>query len=165
MTTPNHDSRLVGRFTLLTDASAVIGSLPRASVDCVVTSPPYWRLRDYPTSTQVGLEDCPQDYIDALVGVFRITRRALKSHGSLWVNLGDNYAGNSDGYHCAKPLQRRQPATEQGPAFRTRTSSACRGAWRSRSKPTGGSSARQSCGTSPTRRRRRPVTASPAATR
>lgn len=61
-------------------------------VDCVVTSPPYWALRDYGSEGQIGLEPSPEDYVDQVVAVFREVRRVLKPAGTVWVNLGDTYA-------------------------------------------------------------------------
>jgi DNA modification methylase len=62
-------------------------------VDCVVTSPPYWGLRDYGIAGQLGLEATPAAYVAALVAVFREVRRVLKDDGVCWVNLGDSFAG------------------------------------------------------------------------
>jgi site-specific DNA-methyltransferase (cytosine-N4-specific) len=73
------------------DAVQVLELLPEASVDCIVTSPPYYGQRDYGVKKQIGLETHPQQYIDRLVSVFRAARRVLKPTGSLWVNLGDTY--------------------------------------------------------------------------
>lgn len=67
-------------------------SLPTASVDCCVTSPPYWALRDYSALGQIGLEETPVQWRDKLLEVFGEVRRVLKSTGSLWLNLGDCYA-------------------------------------------------------------------------
>lgn len=68
------------------------------SVHCVVTSPPYWGgLRDYGSPGQLGLERDPADYVEALVGVFRLARRALSPDGSLWINVGDVYAASGKG--------------------------------------------------------------------
>ena len=64
------------------------------SVDCVVTSPPYWGLRDYGTAEQIGLEKSPDAYVAALVDVFREVRRVLKDTGTCWVNLGDSYCAD-----------------------------------------------------------------------
>ncbi len=64
------------------------------SVNCVVTSPPYWNLRDYGHAGQIGLEPTPDAYVAALVQVFRGVWRVLKDDGTLWVNLGDSYAAN-----------------------------------------------------------------------
>lgn len=67
------------------------------SVDCCVTSPPYYGLRDYGVSGQIGLEGSPQEYIDRLRAVFREVRRVLKDDGTLWLNIGDSYAGSWKG--------------------------------------------------------------------
>lgn len=68
--------------------------LPDASVQCCVTSPPYYALRDYGHADQIGKEDTLDEYIDKLVAVFREVRRVLKDDGTLWLNLGDSYAGS-----------------------------------------------------------------------
>jgi DNA modification methylase len=73
----------------------VLATLPEESVNCCVTSPPYYRLRDYGVSAQIGLEDTPQAYVDRLVKVFREVRRVLRLDGSLWVNIGDSYLKRS----------------------------------------------------------------------
>jgi DNA modification methylase len=64
------------------------------SVHCVVSSPPYWKLRDYGVDGQIGLEATPEDFIARLVEVFREVRRVLREDGTLWLNLGDSYAGS-----------------------------------------------------------------------
>src|SRR5438094_7024499 len=66
-------------------------------VDCVVTSPPYFGLRDYGTSTQIGLEDTPDRYIDAMCLALREIRRVLKASGTVWLNLGDSYGSGTTG--------------------------------------------------------------------
>jgi site-specific DNA-methyltransferase (adenine-specific) len=72
-------------------ATDVLSLLPKASVDCIVTSPPYYGQRDYRVRNQIGLERHPQEYIQRLIEVFRAAKRVLKPSGSLWVNLGDTY--------------------------------------------------------------------------
>lgn len=62
-----------------------------------VTSPPYWGLRDYGVSGQIGLESSPEEYVVSLVSVFREVRRVLRDDGTLWLNLGDSYAGSGKG--------------------------------------------------------------------
>tara|TARA_R100001082_G_scaffold110657_1_gene91235 strand:+ start:456 stop:1391 length:936 start_codon:yes stop_codon:yes gene_type:complete len=62
------------------------------SVQCIVTSPPYWGLRDYGNDNQIGLESTPEKFVDNIVKVFRKARRTLKDDGTLWLNLGDSYA-------------------------------------------------------------------------
>ena len=64
------------------------------SVNCCVTSPPYFGLRDYGHPDQIGLENTPDEYVANLVGVFREVRRVLCDDGTLWLNLGDSYAAN-----------------------------------------------------------------------
>jgi DNA modification methylase len=75
------------------DARAVLAELPAESVHCVVTSPPYFALRDYGVSGQIGLEPSVDEYVAAMVDVFREVRRVLRNDGTLWLNLGDSYAG------------------------------------------------------------------------
>lgn len=85
----------IGDATLhIGDAQSVLTSLPNESVNCVVTSPPYYGLRDYGVDGQIGLEQSPQEYIDKLVAVFREARRVLVSDGTCWINIGDSYAGS-----------------------------------------------------------------------
>lgn len=68
-------------------------SLPDNCVDCCVTSPPYYALRDYGVDGQIGLEQSPQAYIDKLTEVFMEVHRVLKNEGTLWLNIGDSYNG------------------------------------------------------------------------
>ncbi|MDF2844764.1 MAG: putative adenine-specific DNA-methyltransferase [Herbinix sp.] len=75
------------------DALEILKTLPDNSVDCGVTSPPYYGLRDYGVDGQIGLEESPEEYINRLVSVFREFRRVLKPEGTLWVNIGDSYVG------------------------------------------------------------------------
>jgi DNA modification methylase len=77
------------------DALKVLQCLPTDSIDCVVTSPPYWSLRDYGVRRQLGLEASPEEYIERLCRVFDEIRRILKPTGTCWVNLGDAYATRS----------------------------------------------------------------------
>lgn len=79
---------------LLGDALEQLKTLPDASVQCVVTSPPYWGLRDYGLEGQMGMEATPAEYVNDLVMVFREVRRVLKDDATLWLNLGDSYAGS-----------------------------------------------------------------------
>lgn len=75
----------------------VLRRLPAESVHCCVTSPPYWALRDYGVEGQIGLEETPDMYVSRLVDVFREVRRVLRDDGTLWLNLGDSYAGSGKG--------------------------------------------------------------------
>ena len=80
------------------DCRDVLKTLPDCSVHCCVTSPPYFGLRDYGCAGQIGLESTPDAYVAELVAVFREVRRVLRDDGTLWLNLGDSYAG----YHGNK---------------------------------------------------------------
>ena len=73
------------------DCRDVLATLPDESVHCVVTSPPYWGLRDYGVVGQIGLEPSFADYIEAMRAVFAEVRRVLRKDGTLWLNLGDSY--------------------------------------------------------------------------
>lgn len=79
------------------DALTVLKTLPDACIQCCVTSPPYYGLRDYGVSGQIGLEDHPSEYIAKLVEVFREVKRVLRPDGTLWLNIGDSYAGGKRG--------------------------------------------------------------------
>lgn len=83
--------------------------LESESVNCVVTSPPYWGLRDYGVATQIGAEKTPEEFIEKLVDVFREVKRVLKKDGTLWLNLGDTYNNVTPGSRCPKkwPKQAR----------------------------------------------------------
>ena len=79
------------------DALSVLKTLEDESVNCCVTSPPYYNLRDYGVNGQIGLEETPEEYIQKLVEIFRQVRRVLTKDGTLWVNIGDSYAGSGKG--------------------------------------------------------------------
>lgn len=79
------------------DCREVLPTLEAESVDCIVTSPPYWGLRDYGQDGQLGLESTPEEYVANLVAVFRELRRVLKPSGTCWLNLGDSYNGPASG--------------------------------------------------------------------
>jgi DNA modification methylase len=79
------------------DSLEVLRTLPDESVDCAITSPPYWALRDYGCEGQLGLEPTFQEYIEKLCNIFDEVKRVLKKEGTCWVNIGDTYNGNKDG--------------------------------------------------------------------
>ncbi len=83
------------------DCIAELRKLPPESVDCCVTSPPYWGLRDYGVAGQMGLEPTLGEHIAAMVAVFQEVRRVLKPTGSLWLNYGDCYATSPNGRSAA----------------------------------------------------------------
>jgi DNA modification methylase len=76
------------------DCCEVLRALPAESIQTCVTSPPYWGLRDYGCDGQLGIERTPGEYVARMVGVFREVRRVLRPGGTLWLNLGDSYAGS-----------------------------------------------------------------------
>lgn len=76
------------------DVVEQLRTLPVQSVQCVVTSPPYYGLRDYGIDGQIGLEDTPEEYVQKIVGVFREVRRVMRDDGVLFLNLGDSYWAN-----------------------------------------------------------------------
>src|SRR3990172_7043143 len=84
------------------DALEVLKTFPDAFVDCVITSPPYWNLRDYNVEGQLGLEPTFQEYIQKLCAIFDEIKRVLKKEGTVFVNLGDTYSGNKEGKTDAK---------------------------------------------------------------
>lgn len=82
---------------IIGDAIEELVKLPAESVHCVVTSPPYWGLRDYGVSGQLGMERTVEEYVEKLVAVFREVKRVLRGDGTVWLNLGDTYAGGGNG--------------------------------------------------------------------
>jgi DNA modification methylase len=85
-------------FTLYNmDVLKALQQIKPESVDCVITSPPYWGLRDYGVEGQIGLEEHPKQWIEKMVEVSRGLRRVLKPSGSFWLNVGDTYYGSASG--------------------------------------------------------------------
>ena len=76
------------------DCREKLKELPDESVDCIVTSPPYWGLRDYGVDNQLGTEKKITDYVNNLADVFDECKRVLKKTGTAWLNIGDSYATN-----------------------------------------------------------------------
>lgn len=93
------------------DVLDALRELPAESVQCVVTSPPYYGLRDYGVEGQIGLEATPEEYVGNLVEVFREVRRVLRPDGVLWLNLGDSYngSGGAGGDYNKGGLKEGQP--------------------------------------------------------
>jgi DNA modification methylase len=101
------------------DVLEVLKTIPSETVHCCITSPPYYRLRDYGVDGQIGLENTPEEYVERLVSVFREVRRVLRVDGTLWVNIGDSYAGsgkgrNGDGTHSVGGKQGTNKGTIMG---------------------------------------------------
>jgi site-specific DNA-methyltransferase (adenine-specific) len=83
-------NRFLNQF-ILGNALTVLRQMPENSVQCCVTSPPYWGLRDYQVEGQLGSEESPEEYITKMVEVFGEVRRVLRADGTLWLNIGDSY--------------------------------------------------------------------------
>ncbi len=66
-------------------------------VQCIVTSPPYWGLRDYENDGQLGQEDTPEEFVSSLADIFDEAKRVLRDDGTAWINLGDTYFGAKGG--------------------------------------------------------------------
>lgn len=79
----------------LGDAAAALAQVPDASVNTCLTSPPYWSVRDYDHSDQLGLEDEVEDYVERLVKIYREVYRVLADDGTAWLNIGDSYFGKT----------------------------------------------------------------------
>lgn len=98
------------------DCRTVLATLPDRSVQCCVTSPPYYGLRDYGVDGQIGMEQTPDEYVAEMVTVFREVRRVLRDDGVLWLNLGDSYSSSSKGSGGATEKQ----STNAGAFFASR---------------------------------------------
>ncbi len=82
------------------DCLTVLPTLAAESVQCCVTSPPYWGLRDYDHPAQIGAEPSPELYVENLVAIFREVKRVLRKDGTVWLNVGDGYARNGGTGNC-----------------------------------------------------------------
>lgn len=94
---------------IMGDALTELKKLPDESVDCWITSPPYWGLRDYGVDGQLGMEHTPEAYVHNMVDVFREARRVLKKEGTLWLNLGDTYMGGKGSNGASQAYRERHP--------------------------------------------------------
>lgn len=90
---------------LLGDNRDILSQLEARSIQCCVTSPPYWGLRDYDHSAQIGAESSPEEYVENLVEIFREVRRVLTDDGTFWLNVGDGYARNGGTGNCGPNAQ------------------------------------------------------------
>ena len=105
---------------LVGDCLERLRTLPDASVHCVVTSPPYWGLRDYGVQGGIGLEPTLQEHLETIVTVFREVRRVLRKDGTLWLNYGDAYAGGGRGGGAEGSKQSTNVGSRIGPSPITR---------------------------------------------
>ena len=128
---------MVRRWEILQgDVRETLRTLEAGSVQTCVTSPPYFGLRDYGVSGQIGLEPTPADYVEQMVTVFREVRRVLREDGTLWLNLGDSYAGAgpSGASYQSKTTKEREGKNTDG-AFRISKTLAARGLTYAEKKP------------------------------
>ena len=95
---PTHDKQII---VLNGDTREVIRSMPDNSVQCVITSPPYWGVRDYGVANQIGAEPDLTNYINSLVEVFREVRRVLTLDGTFWLNIGNTYSSGGRKWRAA----------------------------------------------------------------
>jgi hypothetical protein len=109
---------------IIGDVRDGLRTLADNSVQCCVTSPPYWGLRDYGVDGQLGLEATPQAFCEAMVEVFEEVHRVLRPDGTCWVNIGDSYNaynGNAGpGSKLSKTQSDNRPKLESGHGLRTK---------------------------------------------
>ena len=101
-------------FILQGDCLETLKTLPDKSVNCSVTSPPYFGLRDYGVDGQIGLEETPEEYIERLVDVFREVKRVLRDDGTLWLNIGDSYNSQPPGNKKPSGFSQTRPSRLSG---------------------------------------------------
>ena len=139
------------------DAGEILKQLPEKFFHCVITSPPYWGLRDYGAAGQIGAEEDPDEYVQRLAVVFDQARRVLRDDGTLWLNLGDCYTSGNRNYRAP---DKKNPIRAM--SYRAKTPQGLKPKdlvgipWRSRSRYSvpGGTSGAISYGKSPTACRR-----------
>lgn len=114
----NHDSQQENTRIICGDVREELRKLPPNSVQCVVTSPPYWGVRDYGVAGQIGAEPVLKDYVNTLVEVFREVRRVLHSDGTLWLNIANTYSSggrtwrDDDAKNKGRGMSYRPPTPE-----------------------------------------------------
>jgi DNA modification methylase len=105
------DPHARGSALVCGDARTALSSMPDRAFQTCVTSPPYWSLRDYKISGQIGLETCLSDYIRSLTTVFDVVRRVLRDDGTLWLNIGDSY---TSGGRTWRATDKKNPVRAMG---------------------------------------------------
>lgn len=106
---------------IIGDARTALRELEAGSVQCCVTSPPYWRQRDYGHPDQIGQEDTPSEYVASIVAVMREVRRVLRPDGTLWLNLGDSHVGARGGGQGKNSAFGTRAAARSGARVQNRT--------------------------------------------
>ena len=97
------------------DATRALALLPPNSVQTVLTSPPYWSLRDYQVDDQIGCDDDLQAYLDSIVGVFTALHRVLREDGTVWLNVGDSYTSGNRRYRAPDRKNRARAMSVRPP--------------------------------------------------
>lgn len=103
---------------ILGDAHQVLAGMPAKTIQSVVTSPPYWSLRDYGVEGQIGLEQSVYEYVDTLADLFDEVSRVLRDDGTIWLNIGDSYTSGNRGWRApdrknvARAMSVRPPTPE-----------------------------------------------------
>ena len=96
------------------DVLEQLQSFPDECIQCVVTSPPFWNLRDYGVDGQIGLEDTPEEYVNTMVSVFQEVKRVLRKDGTVWLNLGDSYSAGKMTPHTGAARNGRDMSAMSG---------------------------------------------------
>ncbi len=95
------------------DATRALALLPPNSVQTVLTSPPYWSLRDYRVDGQIGRDDDLRDYLESIVGMFAALRRVLRDDGTIWLNVGDSYTSGNRRYRAPDKKNRARAMSDR----------------------------------------------------
>ena len=105
------------------DALDCLRQLPDESVHCCITSPPYFRLRNYNNPQQLGMERTPEEYVEKMVEVFREVRRVLRKDGTLFLNIGDSYTGSGKKTHQTdnSPMQKTDRGAQSQIGFQVKS--------------------------------------------
>lgn len=114
---PDYAKLIAGQTSTLVlgDAANVLARLPADCAQTVITSPPYWSLRDYGIAGQIGLEDSVFDFINALADLFDEVRRVTRPDGTLWLNIGDSYTSGNRTWRAPDKKNRARAMTVRPP--------------------------------------------------
>ena len=110
-----HFTSIDGSLLLCGDARQLLELLPKDSVQTVVTSPPYWSLRDYKAEGQIGRDDSLSEYLDSIVGTFEALKRVLRGDGTVWLNVGDAFTSGNRRYRAPDRKNRARAMSVRPP--------------------------------------------------
>jgi len=111
---------------LVGDADERLADIEEGCVQCVVTSPPYWGLRDYDSEGQLGMEPTPGEYVAHIISVFQKVRRVLADDGVVWLNLGDSYTSGNRSWRAPNKNQMRSKVHAERMDYRPKTPPGCK---------------------------------------